>query len=245
MNCAFWRTLSQLSALSTFYNIMLKGLPHGTMGHVLETEAVGEQLYKDGTLGTLLTDSKKVDEYYEMMKQQKEQLFKKMTDDAKGALDATAIVCAHGILDASVYMYLQAFSLASPESFRIYTGKKQVTLSNVESKSYEHLHAEKIREFMEGTVEKNSLIYKLDKLHEVAQPKNTQMNPDHKYDRERLVQFDKARHDIVHGNDWSSRSIDFTTEFFYWNLLNFYLLRVVAEKTGLKLSTKGSRKYFA
>ena len=67
-------------------------------------------------------------------------------------------------------------------------------------------------------------------------PTNSQINPDYKYDRERLVQFDKNRHNIIHGNSWTIYSIDFTKESFYWTLLNWYFLREVIKKTGLKLS---------
>ena len=244
LNRVFYTTLIQLGRLSTFYSIMFYGLPDGTTKQTSEMEETGKDLYEDGTLASWLTEPIKVDEFYKIMYEQKQQVQDKIKKDAKRSLDAAAIVFAHGVLDASVYGYLEVLSLASPGSFRSYTKNKQVSLSKVESKSYDQLHKETIKKFMEGTVERNSLIYKLDKIHEVAKPTNTQMNPKYKYDRERLNRFDKARHDIVHGNNWRSYSIDFTQESFYWNLLNFYLLRVVAEKTGLKISQEGGNKYY-
>jgi hypothetical protein len=244
LNRVFFTTLLQLGKLSNFYSTLLTGLPYGTIKQISEMEATGEELYADGTLASWLKKPAQIDAFYKIMKEQTQQIYKQITEDSKRSLDAVAIVFAHGVLDTSVYGYLEVLSLASPESFRSYTHTKQVTLSEVESKSYDQLHKERIKKFMEGTVERNSLIYKLDKLHEIAKPTDTQMNPKHKYERERLEGFDKARHDIVHGNNWRSYSIDFTQESFYWGLLNFYLLRVVVQKTGLKLSQEGGEKYF-
>ncbi|MFC1793048.1 hypothetical protein ACFL3Q_05625 [Planctomycetota bacterium] len=244
LNRVFWTAWRQLGELTTFYSIMLAGLPHGVAAITLETEGFAEELYKDGTLASLLVEPEKVDEFYEIMKEHKQQVFKKNRDDAKRSLDAAAIVSAHGILDACVYGYLEVLSLAFPDSFTIYTERKKVDLSEVKLKSYDELHKDKIKKFMEGTVDRESLIYKLDKLHEVANPRSTLMNPEHNYDRERLEKFNKARHDIVHGNSWRSYSIDFTKEFYYWNLLNSYLLRLVVQKTGLKISQEGGNKYF-
>jgi hypothetical protein len=243
LNRVFFTTLKLLGHLSTFYSTLLKGLHGGCTEQISELEATLEELHKDGSLANWLTDPGKGDEFYQILKEQKQQIYQRIQDNAKKQLDAAAIIYAHSILDASAYGYLEVLSLASPDSFRIYTEKKQVSLSDVGLKSYDQLHKEKIEEFMKKTVEYNSLIYKLDKLHEITMPTNTQMNPEHKYDRERLVKFDEARHNIVHGNDWSKYSIDFTKEFFYWNLLNFYLLRLVIEKAGLKLSQEGGSKY--
>lgn len=244
LNHVFYTTLQLLGKLSTFYSIMLNGLPSGSDIQISELERTGDELYEDGMLASMLTEPEKVNEFYEILKKQKQQVHQRIKADAKKALDAAAIVYAHGILDASVYGYLEVLSLASPDSFRIYAEGKKVSLSDVKLKSYDQIYKEKIKEFMEKTVENSSLIYKLDKLHKITKPTNTNLNPEHKYEREKLVEFDKARHNIVHGNDWSSYSMDFTKEFYHWNLLNFYLLRLVVEKTGLKLSQEGGNKYF-
>jgi len=65
------------------------------------------------------------------------------------------------------------------------------------------------------------------------------------YDREWLVRFDRARQDIVHGNDWSSYSFDFAQEWDYWNGLNFYFAYLVCVNTGLKLSPEGAGHYWS
>ena len=243
LNRAFWITFKQIGSLSTFYSVMVGDLSSGAAKQMLEMKSTCEEIYKDGTLASWLTESEKVNDFYKLIQEQQHQVHQKIIDDAKKARDAIAIVFAHGILDASVYRYLEVLSLALPESFKIYTKNKKVCLLDVESNSYDKLHRQKIKEFMERKVEKESLIYKLDIFHEITKPLDTQMNPNYNYEREKLVKFDKARHSIVHKNDWSSYAIDFTKESFYWGLLNFYLLKLVVKRTGLKLSQKGGYKY--
>lgn len=237
-NYVFWTTFQLLGKLSTFYSTVLRGLPRGVDLSMEEIEITGRQLYEDGTLATFLKDPSKVEETYKTIKEHIGHVYQKLKKDTKNALDGTAIVFAHGILDESVYGYLEVLSLVSPDSFISYIGKKQVCLTDIKSKTYDQLYKEKVKEYMESVVEKNSLMFKLDKIHEITKPTNTRMNRDVNYEREKINQFDAARHNIVHGNDWSSYSIDFTQELFYWNLLNFYLARLVSQKTGLKLSNE-------
>lgn len=243
LNRVFFTTFKLLGNLSTFYSVVLNGSTYGTTKVTLELEATGKELYMDGTLEKWLTNPEKVDDFYKIMQQQKKQITKQIKQNVKRQLDATAIVFAHSILDANVYGYLEVLSLACPESFRIYTDKKQVSLSDVECSSYKQLHKQKVEDLMEVTIERESLIHKLDRFHEITKPLDTQMNPNHKYEREKLVEFDKARHSIVHGNDWKSYTINFAEELSYWNILNFYLLGLVIKKTGLKLSQERGTKY--
>jgi hypothetical protein len=242
LNNTFLMTSQLLGKLSSFYSILLDGLSHGVDIHFSELEETGRQLYEDGTLASILTDPSKIEVFYQIIKGQREQLYHRIQTNTRKTIDGIAIVYAHGILDASVYGYLEVLSLASPDSFEIYIGKKQVCLTDVKSKTYDQLYKEKVKEYMEDVVEKRSLMFKLDKIHEITKPTNTQMNREVNYDKERINNFDKARHNIVHGNDWSSYSIDFTQELFYWHLLNFYLLRLVSHKTGLKLSNEELNK---
>lgn len=231
----FSLTNYQLGTLSTFYSVMSYGLPHGAKKTVLDMVEFRDMLYEDGTLAKLLYEPEKVDVFYEAMEQQLDKVHQDIKDNAKKSLDAVAIILAHSILDVSVYGYLEVLSLASPESFINYIEKKQVSLSEVESKTYEQILYEKIKEYMEKQIERSSLIFKLDKFNEIVKPTNVQINPEHKYERQKLEQFDKTRHEIVHENKWTSFSIDFAKEWFYWNLLNWYMLREVVKKTGLRL----------
>lgn len=232
----FSMTFNQLGTLSTFYSVMLKGLSHGAKKQVLDMAENMDILYEDGTLASWLYEPEKVDVFYEMMEEQLDKVHLRIEDNAKKSLDAVAIVLAHSILDVSVYGYLEVLSLASPESFIVYVENKQVTLSEVGSKTHDQICTEKIKEYMEKQIERSSLIYKLDKFHEIAKPTSTKLNIDYTYDRKKLVQFDETRHDIIHKNKWTSYPIDFTKESFYWNLLNWYMLKGVVKKTGLKLS---------
>jgi len=239
----FFTTLSQLGRLCTFYSVMLSGLPSGAAKQILEMTETCDESYANGTMASWLKEPKEVDSFYALVHEQMSKVQHKIASDSKKALDAVTIVFAHGILDASVYGYLEVLSLASPGSFLRYVNERKVSLSEIQSQSYDQLLRGKLQEFMRKDVEYGSLLYKVDKLHEIAAPTNTQLNKNYKYDRKWLEQFDTARHEIVHGNDWTSYPIDFPTALFYWNLLNSYFLRVVIQTTGLKLSEEGAKKY--
>jgi len=238
LNCVFSTTFNQLGALSTFYSVMKNGLPHGAKKQVLEMADFTDDLYEDGTLASWLYEPEKVDDLRQAIDEQMDNVHEQIKQNAQRSLDAVAIVLAHSILDVSVHGYLEVLSLASPESFVAFIEKKQVSLSQVKSNTYEQIRDEKVKEYMEKEIDRSSLLFKLDKFHEITKPTSAWMNPDYKYDRDRLVQFDKTRHDIVHQNTWTKYSLDFVKELFYWSLLNWYMLREVVKTTGLKLSQK-------
>ncbi|MGA2173045.1 MAG: hypothetical protein ABSG82_08590 [Sedimentisphaerales bacterium] len=237
-NYVFWTTFQLLGNLSSFYSNMLRGLPRGVHLAMEQFEETWDDLYEDGTLATFLNDPSKVDDFYSDCEEKIEEVHEKQKKDTKNTLDAVAIVYAHGILDECAYKYLEILSLASPESFSNCIEKKQIPLIELKSKTYDQLYREKIAEYLENVVEKNSLMFKLDKIHEITKPTNTKMNRDINYERRKFDEFNTARHNIVHGNDWRSYSIDFSKESLYWGLLNFYLAKLVSQKTGLKLSNE-------
>jgi len=112
--------------------------------------------------------------------------------------------------------------------------KKTIELSEVKNQSYEQLRDRKITDFVERQ-ERESLLYKLDLLHKIVPPKR-QISSSYRYDRERIKKLDDTRIKIVHDNDWNFHSLDFNSEYMYWNFLNFYLLSLVSDNTGLKFS---------
>jgi len=236
LNTVFFRTFQLLGKLSTIYSCLSNGLSVGTVATMSELETSAKQFFEDGTLASFIKDPSKVDIFYGLVKGQMENATERIQATTRRVLDGMAIVYAHGIIDAGVYGYLEVLSLATPEAFKKYIENKQVTLTDIESKPYEQLYKEKLNEYMEKVVERNSLISKLRMVHDIVNPTDTHMNRTTIYDEERIGRFDEARHKIVHGNDWSNYSINFTTESFYWDMLNFYLCHLVCYKTGLRLS---------
>lgn len=197
------------------------------------------QLYENRLLPYLFKDPRTADKTRNTTDKWIRQIYQTLDDNQYYALGGMNVVCSHGILDASAYGYLEVLSLASPDSFKTYIEKKQVFLKGIDRKTYRQLYKEEIKKYMVDEIGQSSLIAKFDKIHEITKPSNTRMKLEMNYDRKKVEQFDTARHNIVHGNDWSGYAKDFTTvEFYYWILLNFYLARLVSEKTGLKLSSE-------
>jgi len=237
LNRVFGTTMSLLSKLSMFHSVAMEGLSHGSQAMVSDLMAVNEKMYSSGALAKWLLDPSKVDDFVRLMKEQVPSVCNRIENTTQNAVDAASIVFAHSILDACVFGYLTVTSLASPDLWEQYVLKKKIELSDFKNKSYKKVRDEKIQKFL-TELERKSLLYKLDLLHNIAPPPAEKISDTYKYDETRLRIFDEARHKIVHGNDWSSYSFGFDTEFRYWNFLNFYLSILVAQRTGLKLSSE-------
>lgn len=235
----FGSTFSLLGRLSTFYSVASLGLSRGADKQFRELYDMHEEMYKRGELAKFFGGSNIPKEYLDFIRDRWPKVRQNIENQTRSAIDAGCIVFAHSILDASVYGYLRVTALTSPESWQCYVDKKKVELESYKTQSYEEIRNRKIQHFLESNVERESLLYKLDLLHKIAPPKGgMRLNKDYVYDRKRLSELDDVRHKIVHGNDWSFYSLDLTNELFYWDLLNWYFLGLVANKTGLKLSPK-------
>jgi len=161
LNRVFWTTFNQLGTLSTFYSVMKNGLPHGAKKQVREMADFADDLYRDGTLASWLYEPQKVDDLYRAIVKQTDSVHEEIKENAQRSLDAVAIILAHSILDVSVHGYLEVLSLASPESFVPFIEKKQVSISQVKSNTYEQVRDEKVKEYMEKQIDRNSLVFKL------------------------------------------------------------------------------------
>jgi len=168
-----------------------------------------------------------------------DELHLKMAEETQSVIDSAFIVFAHGILESCIYDYLAVTTMACPERWERFIKKKTVEFETVRSKSFEQIRKDKIGKLL-NSVRRESLIDKLNRLHQIVPPTTEITFP---YDSKKLVKFDKARHNIVHGNDWSSYPFNFDLESAYWFLLNNYFAKLICVNTGLKLSTEKASQY--
>ena len=236
-------TVALWHKLKRFYNIASNGLSSGveqqiiiestTMRHMVETGELAQYLYdpNDAQLFLRLCNSP--------------EMHQKTLETNQNIIDAACIVFAHGILEDCVHEYLATTAVASPERWECYVKRKKVELVNFKEASFEQIRNDKIEKLLGTDVKRESLIDKLDRLQRIAPPSEETQQMVVSYDRERLVRFDRARQNIVHGNDWSSYLFDFAQEWDFWNGLNFYFACLVCVNTGLKLSTKRMGHYWS
>ncbi len=117
------------------------------------------------------------------------------------AVDAASLVFAHSILDAAAYSYCRVASLLVPQDWEGAVGERQVLLKHMKGCTYDSVLQEKVADYV-GSLERKSLLKKLDSLHTVCRPSDGwSALGDYAYDRERLKRLDETRHDVVHGGD--------------------------------------------
>jgi len=228
-------TLAMWQRLKRFYEIASSGLSVGADQQILKETITMKNLVDTGELDRYLYDPN--DAKYFLRLLDSYEMRKKTIETAQSIIDSACIVFAHGILESCVYDYLTVTSIACPEQWERYIKKKSVEFEALKYTSFKQIRKDKVEKLLKSDVKRESLIDKLDRLHKIVPPTPESQNMHVSYDRKKLVEFDEARHKIVHGNDWSSYSFDFIKEWNYWSSLNFYFACLICVGAGLKLST--------
>lgn len=236
-------TLTLWNKLKRFYDIASCGLSSGVEQKILMESATMRHLVDTGELAKILYDPNDAQWFLHLC--DSPEMYKKTLETSQNIIDSACIVFAHGILEDCVYEYLATTAIASPERWECYVKRKKVELVTYKETSFEQIRNDKIERLLRSDVKRESLIDKLDRLHRITPPSEETQQMKASYDRERLVRFDRARQNIVHGNDWSSYLFDFAQEWDYWFSLNFYFACLVCVNTGLKLSTKIMGHYWS
>lgn len=229
--------------LKRFYYIAIGGLPSGVKLQIGTESATMKDLVETGELAKYLYDPNDAQFFLSLC--DSPEMHQTTLETSQSIIDSACIVFAHGILEDCVYEYLTTTAIASPERWECYVKRKKVELITFKEVSFEQIRNDKIEKLLGSDVKRESLIDKLDRLHRIAPPSEETQQMVVSYDRERLVRFDRARQNIVHGNDWSSYLFDFAQEWDYWNGLNFYFACLVCVNTGLKLSPKRMGLYLS
>ena len=239
--CATTTTL--LIRLKRFYEIASSCLPNGVQKQKVEDYTFLNNMAKSGELEFYLVDGVSSQDFLRIYQQRANEIYESTFQESQNIVDSAAIVFAHGIIEACVYGYLTVTSIARPDLWECYVKRKQVELKNVKSTSFEEIRKDKIDELLRS-VERESLVDKLDRFHKIAPPEpGTQEKLGFYYDRDHLVRLDDIRQKVVHGNDWSSYKFIFAQDWHYWHGLNFYLAYLVHRKSGLNLSPEKCAEY--
>jgi len=238
----FYTTMGLFNKLSVFHSIAIKGTGSGVEEEVKKQVEFINKEFDDETLKTVMgiEDAGQKKTFMEhLIDQMPKRITPEFTNLSEAAVEAACIVFAHGIVDACTYEYLNVISLAAPNLWDSWIEMKEIKieLSKAKKLTYEQLRDERIRTFLEKKVERESLCYKLDLLHKIAPPEPEIIYSvyAYKYDKERILQLDNTRHNIVHKNIWEHEWFDFEEELKYWNFLNNYLSKLVTYNTSLEL----------
>jgi hypothetical protein len=176
------------------------GLPHVTPQILAENKRFVHELAYTAKHGDILKDKEKfiADGWVEKFPPQ---LTKNSVAQFEAALDSASLIFGHSIVDSVALDYLRVCAIVAPKDFLPFVGKKQITLAETEGRKFEEFLSGALEKFFEG-MEKESLMKKVDTLFALCKPPAGYAPlEEYAYDRGRLEQLDKLRHDYVHLKD--------------------------------------------
>lgn len=131
-----------------------------------------------------------------------EQMPQAMTESAvndyRNTLHSATLVFAHSILDAALFDCLRVCAAAAPSEWSELLHDRKVALGEVAAKPFPTLLAEAIDAEL-VRLERKSLLAKVDRIFQLCRPeKQVYLTNGFRFDRNRLVQLDDLRHEVVH-----------------------------------------------
>lgn len=113
-------------------------------------------------------------------------------------VDAASLVFAHSILDAAAFDLCKVSALIDIDPWIELVSARKISLSALKTDSYETIARSHVDAYLDD-LERKSLMEKIDRLFAICKPLDG-ISPyeDYKYVRDRVVELDKLRHDVVH-----------------------------------------------
>jgi hypothetical protein len=116
----------------------------------------------------------------------------------RGSVDAAAVVFMHAALDAATYDLCRVTAMVAPADWEPLVERQKVALGEMKTDSYDAI-LQRLIERQVNDFERRSLVEKADRLLALCRPtKEFVPVTGFAYDRERLIEMDRLRHDIVH-----------------------------------------------
>jgi hypothetical protein len=159
-------------------------------------------------------------------------------DGSRAASEAAMLIYAHAILDAVVYKICKIAASIDQRPWLVFVGDKNIKFQEVRSSAVRDLEQKFLGQYF-LRLERESLIFKCDALFRVLSGVRTRgVLKGFRYSRDRLLDLDHLRHDLVHKLKFHRRfrqakakvNYLFSTGHFFHNLiLRHYKLRTIFE----------------
>jgi len=159
----------------------------------------------------------------------------KTLSEANTLIDAACLVFAHSVLDAHVFELCKLTAFLEPESWLSQIEKKQVTLLEAKAATYESNRDRLLEKFFED-LDGRSLLWKIDLLHARCKPQNASTLRGFKFDRQKLDEIDRRRHEIVHGDALRTAGSTLLDDVRFLNETTDYCTIMVLDCYGLRAS---------
>jgi len=161
-------------------------------------------------------------------------------NDAKtyeASLDAASLVFAHSLLDGIAMDLCRVCSLVRPTDFMRWVDQKRFSLADSQHKLWLDLLKMSVSDYLK-TVERESIIKKLDLLFSLCQPpKKFEPMAGYRYDRERIQALDDLRHRYVHGAYPAERLTKGDDDLVFLQRTSLFLLGLVNQRYGIHIDS--------
>jgi hypothetical protein len=162
----------------------------------------------------------------------------------EAAIDASSLVFAHSIVDSNAYDYCLVTSMLEPQSWESLIDKKKIQLSEIKEQSYSEILSREVSKFI-LSLERESLLKKVDLLFSICKPpRDFAPINDFQYDRARLEELDKLRHEIVHGSG-PIKLPNGPADIRYPQRTSSFLMALVNERFGIKVDPNEIKRHLA
>ena len=156
--------------------------------------------------------------------------------NASSSVDAASIVFAHSVLDEALADFIEVTTLVAGEFWEERLQGRKAELRDVKSAGYINLLKEMVGDEITRVRRNVSICDKTDLLHAICKPETPPIGPaSYKFDKQVLLDLDRLRQQIVHGDTWGSHIPDVADKLEYLQNTAHYFFIMLNQTFGLRL----------
>ncbi|MCH7750077.1 MAG: hypothetical protein IH939_18480, partial [Acidobacteria bacterium] len=205
------------------------GLPHAEEHLLAQNLASAEELLSDPQYEKLFIERLKDSDPEGLAPGMARLVTNGTTTDFQAAVDAASLVFMHSALDGVAYDLCLFSAFMRPTDWDQFVEKRQVLLSDVKEHGYEEI-AKRMREKCLADFERSSLLDKVNRLFQLCRPTSPTG-----FDRDRLEEIDRSRHDVVHGETLAPSIADMDKAIDVLFRSGIFLLQMVCKRYDVEL----------
>lgn len=171
----------------------------------------------------------------EFVKGLPENIAKKNLDSFKSLIDASSLIFAHSIIDYTTFEYCKITFKYNPNYWEKLISDKKVSINELKEKGRKEIIHEKLAAYF-NLLERESLLTKIDHIFSICHPEpNFQFIDDYKFNRDRIKNIDRNRHDIIHSNMELEEINLAEDDIYYLQFTDFFLWALIKRTFNLEI----------
>jgi len=222
------------AVIDSLRQVAFAGMPHATAVVDARNRLLVADMVSSGQLEKFIIGVEDSEQLQKTADWLSEKLTEQALKNASYSVDAASLVFAHTILDDALSSFIEITSEAAPAYWQHRVEKKSIELGMLKDRSWDDVLKMIIQKEIAAIGRNDSLVKKSELLHAVCKPKAAPRN-EYRFDAATLLQIDKDRQDIVHGDLLGGEIVEIETKLAYlretWN----YFFIMMHESFGLQI----------